>query len=224
MFMPCPIVNQEAAPPAQIPVKKLRRSDYMVALVLLAIVAFVIAWPFLSFENPSSATDSDGDAMSDAWERQYGLNPNSASDASLDSDGDGYTNLQEYQAGTDPTSLASHPTPQQGLTGYVFADSSRDYRVIGAVVQVQTDNENYSVTTGQSGQYTISGIPAGTWTVTVTVAGETKATNQVAIEFNRYIAKEWNDIVPELVPAGSTDGVSVVYIPSGWGNVQAVSF
>ncbi|HMO03567.1 MAG TPA: glycoside hydrolase family 31 protein [Kiritimatiellia bacterium] len=46
--------------------------------------------------------DTDGDGMPDAWELQYGLNPNSAADASLDPDGDGFTNLQEYLNGTNP--------------------------------------------------------------------------------------------------------------------------
>ena len=52
-------------------------------------------------ENPTG--DADGDGMINGWEEQYGLNPNSAADASLDSDNDGLTNLQEFQAGTEPT-------------------------------------------------------------------------------------------------------------------------
>lgn len=46
--------------------------------------------------------DTDGDGMPDAWETTYGLNPNSAADASLDPDSDGFTNLQEYQKGQNP--------------------------------------------------------------------------------------------------------------------------
>ena len=51
--------------------------------------------------------DSDGDHIPDAWEVQYGLNPNSAADGPLDNDGDGMSNLMEYLAGTDPTDPAS---------------------------------------------------------------------------------------------------------------------
>jgi hypothetical protein len=46
--------------------------------------------------------DTDGDGMPDAWERRYGLNPNSSADAVLDPDGDSLSNLAEYHAGTNP--------------------------------------------------------------------------------------------------------------------------
>ncbi len=52
--------------------------------------------------NLASGTDSDGDGMSDDFEKFYGFNPASAADASVDSDGDGLTNVQEFQAGTNP--------------------------------------------------------------------------------------------------------------------------
>ena len=54
---------------------------------------------------PSSVVDTDGDGMTDVWENYYGLNPNSASDASQDADGDGLTNLQEFGYNTDPKKI-----------------------------------------------------------------------------------------------------------------------
>jgi hypothetical protein len=46
--------------------------------------------------------DSDKDGMPDAWEKQYGLNPNDPSDANGDLNGDGYTNIEKYINGIDP--------------------------------------------------------------------------------------------------------------------------
>lgn len=47
--------------------------------------------------------DSDCDGMSDDFETQYGLDPDSTADADLDSDNDGLTNRDEYWYGIDPT-------------------------------------------------------------------------------------------------------------------------
>jgi hypothetical protein len=46
--------------------------------------------------------DSDGDGMTDDWEKKHKLNPANASDAVADQDGDGYTNIEEFLNGTDP--------------------------------------------------------------------------------------------------------------------------
>jgi hypothetical protein len=46
--------------------------------------------------------DADNDGLPDAFETQYGLNPNDPADAALDSDGDEVSNLQEYFNGTNP--------------------------------------------------------------------------------------------------------------------------
>ncbi|HEY3382714.1 MAG TPA: PQQ-dependent sugar dehydrogenase [Vicinamibacterales bacterium] len=51
------------------------------------------------------AADSDGDGLPDWWERQFGLNPDSAvgdDGAAGDPDGDGVTNIEEFRAGTHP--------------------------------------------------------------------------------------------------------------------------
>ena len=51
-------------------------------------------------------SDTDGDGLPDAWERENGTNPN-LNDASSDPDLDGLSNLQEFWAGTSPTNAAS---------------------------------------------------------------------------------------------------------------------
>jgi hypothetical protein len=53
------------------------------------------------------SVDADGDGLPDAWELDYGLNPDNAADAAVDSDGDGFTNGQEFRLGTDPRDRAS---------------------------------------------------------------------------------------------------------------------
>lgn len=50
--------------------------------------------------------DTDNDGLPDAWETQYGSDPN-VDDRNLDNDHDGQTNWQEYLAGTDPNNPAS---------------------------------------------------------------------------------------------------------------------
>ena len=44
----------------------------------------------------SAPRDSDGDGMSDAWEKSRKLNPSDARDGAKDRNRDGYTNLEEY--------------------------------------------------------------------------------------------------------------------------------
>ena len=53
-----------------------------------------------------SATDADGDGMSDDWETINGLNPANPADATSDLDGDRFSNRNEYFAGTDPRNAA----------------------------------------------------------------------------------------------------------------------
>jgi len=58
-------------------------------------------WPEL--RSTAAPPDSDKDGMPDAWERQFGLDPQAASDNAQDQDKDGYTNLEEYLNNSDPT-------------------------------------------------------------------------------------------------------------------------
>ena len=56
-------------------------------------------------ENSLYSKDSDNDGMPDAWEIQYGLNPNDASDVTSDTDNDGVSALDQFLAGTIPSGL-----------------------------------------------------------------------------------------------------------------------
>ena len=70
------------------------------------------AWPTYASARPPA--DSDHDAMPDAWEKRFGLNPNDPADGPKDRDGDGYTNVEEFLNETDPTKRDSGaPLPQR---------------------------------------------------------------------------------------------------------------
>jgi hypothetical protein len=51
--------------------------------------------------------DTDGDGMTDGWERDHDLDP-AVNDANLDPDGDSMTNLQEFLADTNPQDRNSY--------------------------------------------------------------------------------------------------------------------
>ncbi|YCM44127.1 DUF1800 family protein [Verrucomicrobiaceae bacterium 227] len=67
--------------------------------------------------------DADNDGMSDAFETQYGLNPNSAADAALDGDSDGLSNLLEAILGSAPNKT---DTDDDGVPDFVEAHQFTD--------------------------------------------------------------------------------------------------
>jgi hypothetical protein len=80
-------------------------------------------------------TDTDGDGMQNSWETLYGLDPNSAADATLDKDGDGQTNKEEFLAGTNPNNPSEvlRPVISKAGTGWKIsftAQSRKSYAVV----------------------------------------------------------------------------------------------
>ncbi len=59
------------------------------------------SFAFVQTDSLSSGSDSDGDGIPDAWERQH-TNTLSSFTASSDVDGDGFTDVEEYLADTNP--------------------------------------------------------------------------------------------------------------------------
>lgn len=78
--------------------------------------ADVGGWP--EYKAAAVPLDTDRDGLPDAWEKQYGLNPNDPTDATADLDKDGYTNIEEYLNGTDPTRFVDYTKPQNNVNGF----------------------------------------------------------------------------------------------------------
>jgi len=92
----------------------------------------------------TTALDSDGDNIPDAWETSNGLIVG-IDDSGIDGDGDSATNLMEYLAGTDPQLFESVYNPSVDITGGVYQVSmptvnGRNYRLY-----VSVDMENWEV-------------------------------------------------------------------------------
>lgn len=83
--------------------------------LILSTPSKVVDWS--SFSDDTTKTDTDADGMPDAWETQYGLNPNDPTDAAKDKDGDGYSNLDEFKGNSDPTDKNSTPAVTPTPTG-----------------------------------------------------------------------------------------------------------
>ncbi|MBI1785672.1 chitobiase/beta-hexosaminidase C-terminal domain-containing protein [Candidatus Sumerlaeota bacterium] len=85
----------------------------------------VDGWPELKSADPPM--DTDGDGMSDEWEKQYNLNPADASDNARDADNDGFTNIEEYINGTDPLEHFPWIVTPDIFAGGVMVDREYDF-------------------------------------------------------------------------------------------------
>jgi|GEM_PF-3013073 len=95
-----------------------------VALCALAVLAMTITHP-----GPARAdvVDTDNDLMPDAWEQQWGFNPQDPLDANQDPDGDKLSNRDEYFLGTNPTVYTSVNTLSDRQVLNVFKSKAFAY-------------------------------------------------------------------------------------------------
>jgi hypothetical protein len=87
--------------------------------------------------------DTDADGLPDLWERLYGLNPTSATDASLDFDGDGHNALTEFNFRTDPRNPQSVHRIRLGDSTWPYNPGMQIIwsRVHGVEYQVETSTD-----------------------------------------------------------------------------------
>ena len=138
-------------------------------------------WP--DYRSLPALTDSDHDGIPDFWEKQFGLNPNDATDSAKLSSG--YANIEHYFNNTDPAG---------GATPLVFVSAT----VSRALVQSKQAGEWRVTRTGSTAaplrvNYTVSGdaasgkdfqalagnvtIPAGKQSAVITVTPSTSASD-----------------------------------------------
>jgi len=163
--------------------------------------------------------DTDHDGMPDWWEIQYGLNPNSATDALTDADGDGVNNLDEYVSGTNPKDAASYlhvmgvqRSGSNDVAVTVYLGSSRTNGILGASSSSGPWTALVAFTNGESGLQT--------WTDLQVVATATQRFYRVtasngALSYTNTTTPDYAVIVPTTLAACSWNlmGVPVQLTP-----------
>lgn len=118
-------------------------------------------FPSVEFTLQTGAEyDTDGDGMSDYWEKYYGLDENSAAGddgAQGDIDGDGVLNIMEYDYDADPTSSDTDGDSYTDLIEIASGSNPDDPGSIPPVVRVNfgpsgsSPTEGYILDSGQDG-------------------------------------------------------------------------
>lgn len=98
--------------------------------------------PYGVDSNHSGLEDADNDGMSDAFEVQYGFNPNDSTDKDADADKDGNTNFEEFKAGTNPKNAQSSLTQASKKIASLkaFDGGATDMLIVGKELVVSSQN------------------------------------------------------------------------------------
>ena len=90
--------------------------------------------------NPQPG-DTDGDGMSDEWERDYWQSPNVVSNSTADYDGDGLSNAGEEIAGTHPNDAQSYFMVSNAVVKFPVGDFVLHWSsVTGRVYSVESSS------------------------------------------------------------------------------------
>ncbi|SEA99161.1 Fibronectin type III domain-containing protein [Thiothrix caldifontis] len=116
------------------------------------------------------AKDTDGDGMPDAWELQYGLDPNNPADAAQDKDGDSVSNLDEFKGNSDPTDKNSIPGGKLTAPTVTATPSDKQVTLSWEAIQGATGGYAYcySKVSADCATYNTSWIDESGTTVTIT--------------------------------------------------------
>ena len=147
--------------------------------------------------------DTDRDGIPDAWETQYGFQPNNPLDANNDPDGDGVSNLNEYLAGTHPLNASS------------FHPLVLDIVIAGFQAQI-----SFPTVAGHSYEVQVADEPPGPWSILTQIAGNG---NRATVNDPAFNQKRFYRVRDGQVFSLNVVGYINVFVSTGT-NVLSVPF